>query len=166
VQQERDDSSTGGVPLRASIYGEHVPRILRTSLPDGFFHVTARGVDGAAIVRDRGDGQHYVHLLARTIERYRWECHAYCLMPNHMHAVVDATRADVSAGVQYLHGMYALDFNRRHGRSGHLFGARFASWVVETEQHLVNACRYVYLNPVRAGLCARPQDWPWSGIRS
>ena len=142
-----------------------MPRILRTSLPDGVFHVTARGVDGAAIVRDVGDGGRYVHLLADTIERYRWECHAYCLMPNHVHVLVDATQPDLSGGVQYLHGTYALAFNRRHGRRGHLFGARFASWVVETERHLVNACRYVYLNPVRAGLCARPQDWPWSGIR-
>jgi REP element-mobilizing transposase RayT len=149
----------------ARVYRGNVPRILRTSLPDGFFHVTARGVDGAAIVRDRSDGQLYVHLLAKTIERYRWECHAYCLMPNHVHVLVDAAQHELSAGVQYLHGTYALAFNQRHGRRGHLFGARFASWVVETERHLVNACRYVYLNPVRAGLCARPQDWPWSGIR-
>ena len=140
-----------------------MPRVLRTSLPDGFFHVTARGVDGAAIVRDPRDGQLYVHLLARTIARYRWECHAYCLMPNHVHAVVDATQQELSAGVQYLHGTYALAFNRRHRRTGHLFGARFSSWIVETERHLSNACRYVYLNPVRAGLCARPEDWPWSG---
>ncbi|HET9673836.1 MAG TPA: transposase [Gaiellaceae bacterium] len=143
-----------------------MPRVLRTSLPDGFFHVTARGVDGAAIVRDPSDCRLYVHLLALTIARHHWECHAYCLMPNHVHAVVDATQQDLSAGVQYLHGTYALAFNRRHRRTGHLFGARFASWIVETERHLVNACRYVYLNPVRAGLCARPEDWPWSGIRA
>lgn len=143
-----------------------MPRILRTSLPDGFFHVTARGVDGAAIVRGEQDCRSYVSLLARTIRRYEWTCFAYCLMTNHVHLVVESGQPGLSAGVQYLHGTYALAFNRRHGRRGHLFGARFASWVIDTERHLWRACRYVYANPVRAGLCDRPQDWPWSGIGS
>jgi putative transposase len=138
--------------------------MLRTSLPDGFFHVTARGVDGAAIVRDDADCLRYVELLRRTIVRHDWTCYAYCLMPNHAHVVLEAEQQHLSAGVQYLHGTYALAFNRRNERRGHLFGARFASWVIETERHLRNACRYVYANPVRAGLCARPEDWRWSGI--
>jgi putative transposase len=141
-----------------------VPRVPRTSLPDGFFHVTARGVDGAAIVRDDADCARYLKLFHLTVIRYAWTCYAYCLMPNHTHFVLEADQPELSAGVQYLHGTYALEFNRRHGRRGHLFGSRFASWVIETERHLRRACLYVYANPVRAGLCARPQDWRWSGI--
>lgn len=143
-----------------------MPRLLRTSLPDGFFHVTARGVDGAAIVRGDDDCLQYLGLLGLTIRRYGWTCHAYCLMTNHVHLVLETAQADLSAGVQYLHGTYALGFNRRHERRGHLFGARFASWVIESERHLYRACRYVYANPVRAGLCPRPEEWRWSGISS
>ena len=138
--------------------------MLRTSLPDGFFHVTARGVDGAAIVRDDEDCLRYLQLFGLAIVRYGWTCYAYCLMPNHAHVVLEAQQEHLSAGVQFLHGTYALAFNRRHERRGHLFGARFASWVIETERHLRTACLYVYANPVRAGLCARPEDWRWSGV--
>jgi putative transposase len=142
-----------------------VPRILRTTLPDGYFHVTARGVEQRRIYLDRYDCRLFLSLLAETIDRYVWDPYALCLMPNHFHVVLDATREHLSEGMQWLNGVYAQEFNHRYGRWGHLFGGRFASWVIESEEHLCAACRYVIENPVRAGLCDRPEDWPWSASR-
>ncbi|MDX6542881.1 MAG: REP-associated tyrosine transposase, partial [Gaiellaceae bacterium] len=139
-----------------------MPRILRTRLPDGYFHVTARGVDGTAIFRDDHDRVAYLGLFAETVERHGWSCHAFCLMGNHVHHVLDIAQPTLSAGIQYLHGEYAQRFNNRHERTGHLFGARFASWVIETEQQLQNTIAYVLNNPVRAGLVDDPDDYPWS----
>jgi putative transposase len=142
-----------------------VPRILRTTLPDGYFHVTARGVEQRAIYLDREDCRAFLALFGGTARRFGWDLYAFCLMPNHYHLVVEATRDALSHGSQWLNGVYAQAFNRRHARWGHLFGGRFASWVIEREEHLYAACRYVLENPVRAGLCQRADDWPWSGSR-
>jgi putative transposase len=142
-----------------------MPRLLRSDLPDGVFHVTARGVGGIAIFRDDDDRRSFLALLARTVARHDWTCHAFCLMGTHYHLVLQTTRTDLSTGFQWLNGSYAQAFNRRHKRWGHLFGARFAAWLVETDEHLAAACRYVVSNPVRAGLVERAEDWRWSGIR-
>ena len=92
--------------------------------------------------------------------------HGFCLMPNHYHLVVETELWRLSAGVQSLNGVYAQAFNRRHRRWGHLFGERFASWVVEDDAHLVNTIEYVLQNPVRAGLVERAADWPWAAVRA
>jgi putative transposase len=136
-----------------------VPRILRTQLPDGVFHVTARGVNGAFLFRDDDDRRMYLALLAKTVRRYEWHVDTFCLMGNHVHLILLARQAQLSAGVQYLHGRYAQSFNRRHGRTGHLFGARFASWVIETDDHLGRAREYVLDNPVAAGLTPTREAW-------
>jgi putative transposase len=142
-----------------------VPRILRTSLPDGYFHVTARGVERRPIYLDADDYQSFLGLFAATVRRQSWNVYAFCLMPNHYHAVLEAAREALSEGIQWLDGVYAQDFNARYGRWGHLFGARFASGVIETEEHLYTASRYVLANPVRAGLVERAEEWPWSDSR-
>jgi len=139
-------------------------RLRRSDLPDGVFHITARGVAGTAVFRDDEDRCLFLRLLGRTVERHDWTCHAFCLMGTHYHLVVQATRDDVSAGIQWLNGTYAQSFNRRHERWGHLFGARFGSWVVDRDKHLAATCVYVLENPVRAGLCGNSEDWPWSAM--
>lgn len=138
----------------------------RTDLPDGVYHVTARGVDSAAIYRDDDDRRFFLRLLAGAVVRFHWRVHAFCLMGTHYHLITETTRARLSAGLHRLNGVYAQRFNRRHGRTGHLFGDRFASWLVEGDEHLRAASRYVLLNPVRAGLCTRADEWPWSGHRT
>ncbi len=143
-----------------------MPRPLRSDLSDGFFHVTARGVDGVPIFRDDDDRWSFLHLLRDSVARYRWTCHAFCLMTNHYHLVLEATQPELSRGMQRLNGLHAQRFNRRHSRTGHLFGARFASWVIDRELHFRRTCEYVLQNPVRAGLCAHAADWPWSGLRA
>ena len=140
-------------------------RQLRRDLPDGFFHVTTRGVHRALVHRDRNDYTLALQLLATIVRHFEWDVHALCLMPTHHHVVVRCTRADLSRGMHRLNGRYAQAFNERHDRHGHLFGDRFVSRVVGDEDYLRDLCRYVARNPVRAGLCDDVADWPWSRSR-
>lgn len=129
-------------------------------------HVSTRGVRRQPIFGDDLDRRMFIAFLAQSIHRCRWSCLAYCLMGNHFHLVLRLSGANLSGGMHRLNGVYARRFNERHGHVGHLFDARFASSVVETEAHLLEALRYVVLNPVRAGICADPGDWPWSSFRA
>jgi putative transposase len=145
-------------------YGElAMGRIARTSLPDGYFHVYARGIAGGLpVFIDDADRRFFLALLARCVDRYRWTCHAYTLLTTHYHLVLEATRANLSAGLHQLNGRYADHVNARHGRFGHVFAERFSARLIESEAYLYDACAYVLVNPVRAGLCDRAEDWPWS----
>jgi REP element-mobilizing transposase RayT len=141
---------------------EDMPRGLRSSLPDGFFHVVSRGVFGAQIYVDEIDRRRFVDLLTENEKARRWSCMAYCLMGTHYHLVVEARRTDLSQGMHQLNARHALAFNRRHRRYGALFAERFSVRLIEHEEYLHEACAYVVLNPVRAGLCDRAEEWPWS----
>lgn len=144
-----------------------MPRLPRNVLPaEGIYHVTARGVARMAIAFDDEDRLLYLMLLARAARREAWQCHAFCLMPNHYHLVVETSLERLSSGLHGLNGVYAQQFNERHRRSGHLFGSRFAAFVIRSDDHLRRACEYVLQNPVRAGLCQDAREWQWSGIRS
>ena len=137
----------------------------RGSLPDfGFFHVTTRGTGDALIYRDDIDRLRFLSLVTDAAVRFELTCHAYCLMTNHYHLVLEAENASLSRGMARLNGRYAQEFNDRHGRRGHLFAGRFVAYVVDTEEHFEAALQYVLDNPVRAGLCATPESWPWSGL--
>jgi putative transposase len=128
--------------------------------------VYARGVCGIGpIFGDRAEHEMFVGLLGWTARRHAWECHAFCLMSTHYHVVFRARRLDLSQGCNRLNWHYASYFNRRHDRFGHVFAERFASRVIESEEYLYDACAYVLLNPVKAGLCARIDEWPWSWSR-
>jgi putative transposase len=140
-----------------------MPRPLRDFVPGGFYHVTARGNGGRPIVRDDGDREDFVRVLARTAPRFGIHVHAWCLMTNHYHLIIEAPSGEVSKAIQYLNGIYARRFNERHERSGHLFRARFRATVLDCEEHLSAACRYVLLNPVRAGLVPDAEAWRWAG---
>jgi REP-associated tyrosine transposase len=137
----------------------------RSLLPDGFFHLTARGVARTAIYRDDGDFRFFLGLVRHVTERFAWRWHALCLMPNHYHFVVETTRAALSGGMHRVNGLYAEAFNMKYERSGHLFGDRFAARAIEDEEYVRAACRYVVYNPVRAGFCEHPADWPWTHSR-
>ena len=142
-----------------------MPKLPRSSLPDGFFHIVARAVFGARIYVDDVDRRCFVQLLRISGRTYDWRLHAYCLMSTHYHLVLEARQRDLSAGVQFLNGRHAQAFNHRHGRYGALFAERFTSRVIESEEYLYDACAYVLLNPVKAGLCDRSDQWPWSYSR-
>ena len=147
-------------------YLRYVARPLRIQFPNALYHVTSRGVDRGPIFRDDEDPRTFVTLLARELERSRWLCHAYCLMPNHFHLVVETLEATLSKGMHRLNSRYAQAYNRRHGRTGHLLQGRFHAVLIEKERHLLEVARYVVLNPCRAGLCGHPDDWDWSSYRA
>jgi putative transposase len=99
------------------------------------------------------------------VARSGWTCHALCLMGTHYHLVVETRRESLSSGLRWLNWLYAMHFNTKHGLFGHVFATRFSARAIESEQYLHEACTYVLLNPVRAGLCNRVEKWPWSYSR-
>lgn len=140
-----------------------MPRPPRIQLANGLYHVTARGVAEYALFCDQGDRRLFIDLLRTTIRRCQWECHAYCLMTTHYHLLVQTRAPNLAAGMHFLNGRYAQLFNERYGRLGHLFFRRYAATMIGSEEQLAQAWQYVLDNPVRAGLCSRAEDWPWSG---
>jgi REP element-mobilizing transposase RayT len=140
----------------------HVPRPLRLDYEDAIQHVVARGNRRQLIFRDDLDRSIYLRRLDRVVERQQWRCLAYCLMPNHVHLLVETPRATLADGMHELHGPYALRFNRRHGLDGHLFEKRYHNTPIKDDAQLLAAATYIALNPVAAGLCTSPELWPWS----
>lgn len=139
-----------------------MPRSARAVETHGTYHVTARGNRRSAIYVDDVDRAHFLRLLARVVERHGWKCLAYCLLTNHYHLLIWTVGSELAAGMRRLNGHYALDFNGRHELEGHVFQERFGSKLIRTQAHLLESIRYIALNPVRAGICARPERWPWS----
>jgi putative transposase len=139
----------------------------RVQAPDVLYHAASRGVDRQMIfgVVD-GDRFVFLALLAATVRRYGWNLHAYCVMGNHFHLVLDTPYSNIGDGMRYLKSSYALWFNALRGREGHLFERRYFAATLEHEAHLFSICRYTVLNPVRAGLCVHPADWAWSSYRA
>jgi len=108
----------------------------------------------------------FLAVLGRTVSLFRWRLHAYVLMTNHFHLLLETPEPTLSRGMRQLNGVYTQAFNRSHKRAGHLFQGRFKAILVEKEAHLLELCRYVVLNPVRAGLVRRAKDWRWSNYRA
>ena len=146
------------------LYLRDVPRRPRHLLGDGTFHITARGVAASEIFLDDHDYRAFLVLFRDAVNRFGWRTRAFCLMPNHYHLVVSTPRLELSAGMHRLNCLFAMRFNNRYERPGHLFQNRFDARLVEGERHIRNVCRYVINNPVRAGLVKRREDWPWWGL--
>jgi REP-associated tyrosine transposase len=142
-----------------------MPRAPRLQVAGGIFHVTARGNRRQSIYHDDYDRQVFLILRDRIVERFDWRILAYCLMTNHFHLVIETEHESLSTGMHQLNGGYARKFNDRHTVDGHLFEGRFRSTVIESDDQFEETLRYVALNPVRAGLCEHPSDWPWSSFR-
>jgi REP-associated tyrosine transposase len=143
-----------------------MPRAPRPKSPGAFYHVTSRGNRGEPIFEDPRECRRFIGILSETVDRFRWRCFAYCLMTNHYHLVVMTPEPNISAGMHHLNGVYARWFNWRHEHEGHVFQRRFHVAIIESDWHLLEACRYIVMNPVRAGLVRRPSDWPWSSYRT
>ena len=126
------------------------------------YHVIARGNDRQRVFLDEADFASYLETLTACVDRFGWYCHAYCLMSNHYHLVLETPRPNLPLGMRQLNGLHAQRFNRRHDRCGHLFQSRYRSILVERETYLLALCRYVVVNPVRASICSDVEEWPWS----
>ena len=134
---------------------------LRIEIAGATYHVIARGVDRRRIFSDDEDYETYTRLLGAVVKRQGWRLLAYCLMPNHVHLVLETPTTNLANGMQWLHGRYARLFNRRHKRRGHLFEARYLSPLVADDQ-LPRTVAYVAMNPVKAALCRTSDEWEWS----
>ena len=128
------------------------------------YHVMARATFGRRLFVLTDDRQYFERRLADVVSRYGWSCLAYCLLGTHYHLLVSTPEANLGEGMHRLNGMYAQAFNDRHDEFGHLFRSRYKTVLVEAEGHFLELFRYIALNPVRAGLCARPSDWRWSKL--
>lgn len=137
-------------------------RPLRIEYQGAVYHLTSRGNARADIFADTTDRQTFLLLLESVVNRFNWICHAYCLMDNHYHLLIETPDGNLSMGMRHLNGVYTQAFNRRHKSVGHVFQGRFKAVIVEKESHLLELCRYVVLNPVRAGMVSSPQKWRWS----
>jgi putative transposase len=125
-----------------------------------------RGVRGEELYSDVREHHHFLALLGETCVRYEWLVRTYCLMGNHYHLLVTTPEPTLSVGMQWLNGCYAQWFNWRHRQLGHAFFRRFSSVLIETDSQLAEVARYILLNPVRARLCRRAEEWPWSSYRA
>jgi REP element-mobilizing transposase RayT len=141
-------------------------RPLRLQFPGGLYHITARGNDRQAIFADDADCSVFLIVLASVVARYRVRCHAYCLMGNHYHLLLETPDGNLSGAMRQLNGVYTQRFNRRHERCGHVLQGRFGAQLVDGHAYLHEVCRYIVLNPVRAGLVSHPRDWRWSSFQA
>jgi len=141
-------------------------RPLRIEYENAVYHITTRGNARQDIFLDDEDRLGFLKILQDVVARYNWVCHAYCLMSNHYHLLVETPDANLSRGMRQLNGVYTQAFNRRHDRVGHLFQGRYKAILVEKEGHLLELARYIVLNPVRAKLIRHPRDWRWSSYRA
>ena len=137
-------------------------RPLRIEYPGALYHVTSRGNARAPIFLDDDDRISFLKRLQDTVERYRWLCHAYCLMDNHYHLLRETPEPHLALGMRQLNGVYTQGFNRRHGRVGHLFQGRYKAILVDIDSYFLELARYIVLNPVRAGMIGDAGQHPWS----
>jgi REP element-mobilizing transposase RayT len=137
-------------------------RPLRIELAGGVYHVTSRGDRQEDIFEDDDDRVEWLSLLGCVCGRFNWRIHAYCLMDNHYHFVVETAEGNLSKGMRQLNGVYTQYFNRQHSRAGHVFQGRFKAILVEKEAYLLELSRYVVLNPIRAKMVKNIEDWKWS----
>lgn len=137
-------------------------RPLRIELSGGLYHVTSRGDRREAIFFSDDNRLVWLDLLGQVCSRFNWICHAYCLMTNHYHIVIETPEGNLAQGMRQLNGVYTQMTNRTHGRVGHVFQGRYKAIMVEKDSYLLELARYVVLNPVRAGMVNDVDEWPWS----
>lgn len=137
-------------------------RPLRIEYPGAYYHVINRGNAGENIFPGRKDKEKFLEYLEKVVDRFAIIIHAYCLMSNHYHLLLQTSQANLSSAIQWLNVSYAVFYNRKHDRTGHLFGGRFRAILIEADEYLASLSRYIHLNPVRSRMVRRPQDYPWS----
>jgi putative transposase len=139
-----------------------MPRPPRIQAPGALYHITSSGNTGRTLFRDDEERADFLDIVGGVVTARGWMCRSYCVLSTHYHLLVETPEPDLAAGMQYLNGCYGQRVNRRREEKGHVFEARYHSELVEEEGHRLEVHRYIALNPVRAGLAASPEHWPWS----
>jgi len=137
-------------------------RPLRIEFEGALYHVTSRGNAKQAIFLDEDDFANFLDILCLVVKRYNFILHAYCLMTNHYHLLIETPDGNLSKGMRQLNGVYTQRFNARHNKVGHLLQGRYKSIVVDKDNYLLELCRYIVLNPLRANMVEKLEDWRWS----
>lgn len=140
-------------------------RPLRIEYPDAVYHVTSRGNARSDIFHSDQDREEFLFILDTIVRRFNWLCHAYCLMDNHYHLLIETPDGNLSLGMRQLNGIYTQKYNYLHGKTGHVFQGRYKAILVDKESYLLELSRYVVLNPVRAKIISKPEEWKWSSYR-
>ena len=140
-------------------------RPLRIEYPGALYHVTSRGDRKENIYKKDADRYKFLDLLNKTSVRFNWVVHAYCLMDNHYHILLETLDGNLSSGMRQLNGIYTQSYNRTHHTVGHVFQGRYKSILVEKDAYLLELSRYIVLNPVRAKMVFSAESWPWSSYR-
>lgn len=143
-----------------------MPRQPRIESPDDFFHIMSRGTGKQTIFLDDLDRKRFLVLLDNVVREYEWSCLSYALLGNHYHLIIQTPNSNMAAGMQYLNGVFSMDFNRRHLRVGHVTQGRYTSKLLSSEPYFLTVLRYVALNPAKDGFCSNPSDWVWSSYPS
>ena len=147
-------------------YCRAMARPIRIEYDGAVYHVTSRGNARKRIYKDDADRVKFLDILGEATRKYNWLCHAYCLMDNHYHLIIETPDGNLSKGMRQLNGLYTQSFNRMHNRVGHIFQGRYKAILIERESHLLEVCRYVVLNPVRAKAVQGPGEWKWSSYNA
>ena len=137
-------------------------RPLRLEFAGALYHVTSRGNERKHIYLQKDDFELFLQILGDVCKQYHWVVHAYCLMSNHYHLLVETPDANLSKGMRQLNGVFTQSINRKHHRVGHLFQGRYKAILVDKDNYLLELCRYIVLNPVRAHMVSSPDEWLWS----
>ena len=157
-------ATTGGSDLYYML--RSVARPLRIEYPGAVYYVASRGKDRSSIFRDDEDRKSFLQILRSVAADQGWLVHAYCLMANRYHLLLETPAANLTLGMRSLNSRYGQRFNLRHGRSGLVLEGRYKAVLVQKDSHLLELHRYVVLHPVRARLVPRPGEWPWSNYRA
>ncbi len=137
-------------------------RPLRIEYNGALYHITARGNERNPIYREEGDYQKFLDLLSELPQRYSIFMHGYILMGNHYHLLIETPKGNITKVMHYLNATYTGYFNKKYGRAGHLLQGRYKGLLIEKERYLLSVSRYIHLNPVRAGICRKPEEYSWS----
>ena len=144
----------------------NMARALRIEYPGAVYHITSRGNKKDLIFLNSKDRFDFFSTFNSVVNLHNWICHAYCLMDNHYHLLIETPDGNLSDGMRDLNSNYTQAFNKTHSTVGHLLQGRFKSFVIEKEPYLLEVARYIVLNPVRAHMIQHPKDWVWSSYNA
>jgi len=143
-----------------------LPRKNRIWYPGAIYHITCRGNNKQDIFRDEKDRLTYLYILRDVKNNHHFLLHAYCLMTNHVHLHMETTATEIGQTMKLVNMQYAVYFNKKYQLTGHLFQDRFRSELVNKDSHNLEINRYIHLNPVRAKIVDKPENYPWSSYRA
>jgi putative transposase len=141
-------------------------RSMRIEFPGAVYHITSRGNERKKIFLNDRDREIFLKIFQQVKDRFHWLCHSYVLMDNHFHLLIETVEANLSRGMRQLNGVYTQEFNRRHSRVGHLLQGRYKAILIDKDDYLLEISRYIVLNPVRAGIIEKAEEWLWSSYRA